>query len=74
MLLRIVDPEFKTPVAREIGFMNIFVVPIIGGLTCLLNAPFWWGWSVFTTCVVLFFILVTSLITLLSKKLWKEDH
>jgi ESS family glutamate:Na+ symporter len=73
MLLRIVDPEFKTPVAREIGFMNIFAIPIIGGLTCLLNAPFWWGWSIFTTCIVLFIILVTSLIILLSRVLWKKD-
>ena len=74
MLLRIVDPEFKTPVAREIAFMNIFSIPIIGGLTCLLNAPFWWGWSMFTTCLVLFFILVTSLIILLSRVLWKDDN
>ena len=74
MLLRIVDPEFKTPVAREIGFMNIFAIPIIGGLTCLLNAPFWWGWSIFLTCVVLFSILVTGLIVLLSQRLWKENN
>lgn len=74
MLLRIVDPEFKTPVAREIAFMNIFAIPIIGGLTCLLNAPFWWGWSMFTTCLVLFFILVISLIILLSRVLWKDDN
>ncbi len=73
MLLRIVDPELKTPVAREIGFMNIFAIPIIGGLTCLLNAPFWWGWSIFATCAVLFFILIASLSALFSKKLWKED-
>jgi ESS family glutamate:Na+ symporter len=74
MLLRIVDPEFKTPVAREIGFMNIFAIPIIGGLTALLNAPFWWGWSMFVTCLVLFFILIISLIVLLSRTLWKEDR
>ncbi|MCK5097714.1 MAG: hypothetical protein KAR45_06395, partial [Desulfobacteraceae bacterium] len=66
--------EFKTPVAREIAFMNIFAIPIIGGLTCLLNAPFWWGWSMFLTCLVLFFILVISLIVLLSSVLWKDDN
>ncbi|MCK5100482.1 MAG: hypothetical protein KAR45_20400, partial [Desulfobacteraceae bacterium] len=74
MLLRIVDPEFKTPVAREIGFMNIFAIPVIGGLTALLNAPFWWGWSVFATCLVLFVVLVISLTVLLSKVLWKNDN
>ncbi|HCK99199.1 MAG TPA: sodium:glutamate symporter [Candidatus Marinimicrobia bacterium] len=29
LLLRIVDPEFKTPVAVEIGLMNLFMVPAI---------------------------------------------
>ncbi len=73
MLLRIVDPEFRTPVAREIGFMNIFAIPIVGGLTCLLNAPFWWGWSMSATCIVLGSVLVISFIILLSKKLWKDS-
>ena len=43
LLLRIVDPEFKTPVPKEIGFMNIFAVPIIFILTYVVNkGPFWW--------------------------------
>jgi len=70
MLLRIVDPELKTPAAREIGFMNLFAVPIVGGLTYLLNAPFWWGWSVITTCVIFALILGAALIILLNPKLW----
>jgi len=52
LLLRIVDPEFKTPVAFEIAVMNIFVLPIIGGCTLLVNAPLWWGWSVGLTVLV----------------------
>jgi len=52
LLLRIVDPEFKTPVAFEIAVMNIFVLPIIGGGTVLVNAPLWWGWSVGLTVLV----------------------
>ncbi len=70
MLLRIVDPEFKTPAARELGFMNIFAVPVVGGLTCLLNAPFWWGWTVFATTLVFAGILFVSLALLLNRKLW----
>jgi len=70
MLLRIVDPELKTPVARELGFMNLFAVPIVGGLTCLINAPFWWGWSVILTSAVLIPILAASLIILLNRRLW----
>jgi ESS family glutamate:Na+ symporter len=74
MLLRIVDPELKTPVAREIGFMNLWAVPVVGGLTCLLNAPFWWDWSLVVTCLVLGLILITALITLLNQSLWKNKN
>ncbi|MBI9085512.1 MAG: hypothetical protein JEZ11_18085 [Desulfobacterales bacterium] len=52
LLLRIVDPEFKTPVAMEIGVMNVIVVPIIVGCMVLVNAPVWWNWSVALTSAV----------------------
>jgi ESS family glutamate:Na+ symporter len=52
LLLRIVDPEFKTPVAFEIALMNLLVLPIVGGCSVLVNGPLWWDWSVgFTTLV-----------------------
>ena len=70
LLLRIVDPEFKTPVARELGFMNIFAVPVVGGLTALLNAPFWWDWSAFVTALVFAGILFAVMVLLLNRKLW----
>jgi len=74
MLLRIVDPEFKTPVAREIGFMNVFALPVVGGLTVLLNAPLWWDWSLLFTCLVLGLILLAALIILLIHGIWKYKH
>ena len=52
LLLRISDPEFRTPVALEIALMNVLVLPIIGGCTLLVNAPLWWGWSVGLTISV----------------------
>ncbi len=64
LLLRIVDPEFKTPVAFEIAVMNIFVLPIVGGCTLLVNAPLWWGWSVGLTVLVFAGILSGSLFLL----------
>lgn len=52
LLLRIVDPEFKTPVASEIAVMNILVLPIVGGCSVLVSGPLWWNWSLgFTTLV-----------------------
>jgi len=64
LLLRIVDPEFKTPVAREIGYMNIFAVPVIGTLTFVINGTFWWHLStlvmtlIFLGIAILFVILI----------------
>lgn len=64
LLLRIVDPEFKTPVAFEIAVMNIFVLPIVGGCTLLVNAPLWWDWSVGLTVLVFAGIFSGSLLLL----------
>ncbi len=64
LLLRIVDPEFKTPVAVEIAVMNIFVLPIVGGCTVLVNAPLWWGWSTGVTVLVFAGIFFSSLLAL----------
>jgi ESS family glutamate:Na+ symporter len=52
LLLRISDPDFRTPVAFEIAVMNVLVLPIVGGCTVLVNAPLWWGWSVGLTVAV----------------------
>lgn len=65
LLLRIVDPEFRTPVAYEIAVMNAFALPIVGGGTVLVNAPLWWGWSVWQTMLVFVGVMAVSLILLL---------
>ncbi len=66
LLLRIVDPQFKTPVAREVGFMSIFAVPLIGGLTLMVNAPLWWSWSVAQTVLFFAIVLVLSPVVLFA--------
>ena len=68
LLLRIADPDFRTPVALEIGLMNILVVPIILGAMILVNAPVWWGWSVGLTALVFLglFILCLALLRILN--------
>ncbi len=70
LLLRIVDPEFKTPVAIEIGLMNVLAVPIIVGSMVLVNAPVWWHWSVGLTCLVFAVLLVGCLALIRVLKLW----
>ncbi len=72
LLLRIVDPEFETPVAKEIGIMNLIVVPIIGGLTIMINGPFWWKWSTLLTTVIFAAIGLLFFISIRLFKLWES--
>jgi ESS family glutamate:Na+ symporter len=52
LLLRIVDPDFKTPVAYELAVMNVFSLPVVGGCTVLVNGPLWWGWPLWAAILV----------------------
>ena len=61
LLLRIADPDFKTPVAVELAVMNLFSLPIIGGCTLLINGPLWWHWPLWTTLLVFAAIMVAAL-------------
>ena len=70
LLLRIVDPDFKTPVAIEIGLMNVIVMPIIVACMLLVNAPVWWNWSVGLTSLVFAGILALCLVLIKALKLW----
>jgi ESS family glutamate:Na+ symporter len=61
LLLRIVDPEMKTPVALEIGLMNLFAAPIIVLSMLLVNGPVWWDWSMGVTVLVFVALMLVSL-------------
>ena len=61
LLLRIVDPDFKTPVAYEIAVMNVFSLPVVGGCTILVNGPLWWGWPLWVTILVFAGIMAVAL-------------
>jgi ESS family glutamate:Na+ symporter len=70
LLLRIVDPEFKTPVAIDIALMNIFSIPGIGLCLVLVNGPVWWNWSTGLTILVFFGVMIVALALLKIFKLW----
>ncbi|MBW1848562.1 MAG: hypothetical protein JRG81_03600 [Deltaproteobacteria bacterium] len=72
LLLRIVDPDYKTPVAVEIGLMNLFTAPIVLGCSILINAPLWWNWSLGSTVMVFAGIFVFILILMRVLKLWGD--
>ncbi|MBU2643924.1 hypothetical protein KKI24_04395 [bacterium] len=60
LLLRIVDPEFKTSVAIELAMMNIFVLPILFPCLLLVNAPVLWGWSLELTLLAFVGMILIS--------------
>jgi ESS family glutamate:Na+ symporter len=71
LLVRIVDPEFRTPAAYEVGIMNLFSLPIIGVCMVLLNAPIWWEWSLGLTLIVFGGLFVASGALLWGLNLWR---
>jgi len=73
LLLRIADPEFKTPVAIEIAIMNVFSIPLIGVCLVLVNGPVWWQWSTGLTVLVFAGIAVLALVLLKVFKLWSRS-
>jgi ESS family glutamate:Na+ symporter len=72
LLLRIVDPQLKTPVALEAGMMSILAVPIIGPCLILVNAYFLWKWEIWLVALVFIGILVICLVLLKLFKYWGE--
>jgi ESS family glutamate:Na+ symporter len=65
LLLRIVDPEFKTPAVIEIALMNVIMLVPLAGLLVLVNAPVWWEWNMGPTLVV--FAAVMAIAAFLMK-------
>ena len=70
LLLRIADPDFKTPVAIEIAAMNVLSIVPIGGCLLLVNAPLWWNWSITATSMVFLGVMVAALALIRALKLW----
>jgi ESS family glutamate:Na+ symporter len=70
LLLRIADPDFKTPVAIEIAVMNIFSIIPIGVCLLLVNAPIWWNWGLGLTTLIFFGVMVMGLVVIRLLKFW----
>lgn len=61
LLLRIVDPEFKTTVALETGVMLMFASPYIILGMLWVSAPILWGWSLMKTIMVFVGMFVVAI-------------
>ncbi len=60
LLLRIVDPDFKTPVIVELALMNVISLVPLAGLLVLVNAPIWWNWNLALTLLAFAAVMVIA--------------
>ncbi len=62
LLVRILDPEFKTPAALDLGLCSIFAAPFVLSGMLLVNAPVLWGWSLQQTILAFGVMLIIALV------------
>lgn len=74
LLVRILDPEFKTPVAIDLGLTSIFAAPFILSGMLLVNAPVLWGWSVEQTILAFVGMLLVALALIKLFGLWGKPQ
>lgn len=70
LLVRILDPDFQTPAAIDLGLTSIFAAPFVLAGMLLVNAPVLWGWSVEQTLLIFVMMMVISLILMRIFRLW----
>lgn len=74
LLVRILDPEFKTPAAIDLGLTSIFAAPFILSGLLLVNAPVLFGWSVELTILAFGGMLGVALLLTKIFGLWGKPR
>ncbi len=74
LLVRIADPEFRTPAAVDLGVMLLFASPFIFASMMLVNAPLLWGWSIWLTLGVFATEMIIAFILLRIFGHWGEPQ
>lgn len=70
LLIRILDPEFKTPAAIDLGLTSIFAAPFVLVGMLLVNAPVLWGWSIEQTIIAFIGMLIVAFALIRIFGLW----
>jgi ESS family glutamate:Na+ symporter len=74
LLVRVVDPEFRTTAAMELGFQAIFSsVPVLSSML-LVSAPLIWNWSMEFTLAVFAVLMLVFLALLKILKFWGKKR
>ena len=74
LLVRILDPEFKTPAAIDLGLTSIFAAPFVLSGMLLVNAPVLWGWSLEQSILVFVVMMIISLLLIKILGLWEKPQ
>lgn len=69
MLIRIIDPEFKTPAATDLALGSFIALPFIFVMINLMNAPILFDWTLELTVIVfvIFLIIFVGIFTIFLK-------
>ncbi|MEF8848102.1 MAG: hypothetical protein V5A68_03110 [Candidatus Thermoplasmatota archaeon] len=70
LLVRILDPEFRTSAAVDLGLTSIFAAPFILSGMILVNAPVLWGWNLLDTLLVFAAMSLISFVLFFVFRLW----
>jgi ESS family glutamate:Na+ symporter len=70
LLVRILDPDFQTPAAIDLGLTSIFAAPFILIGMLLVNAPVLWDWPIQNTILLFMGMMGISLILMKIFRLW----
>ena len=70
VLLRVVDPGFRTKVALEVGIYAMFAIPFIMGTMLVIMFAHQWGLTPFHQIAIFFVMSLIALILLKVFKLW----
>ena len=62
MLIRIVDPEFKSPAATDLALSGVIALPVMFLMFYIMNAPILLDWDLEPTLLVFLAVLVAVLI------------
>ena len=74
LLVRILDPDFKTPAAIDLGLTSIFAAPFVLVGMLLVNAPVLWGWSVLQTLLAFLVMMMVALALMKVFRLWGKPQ
>ena len=74
LLLRLVDPEFRSSLLLELGIFGMMVAPITIACMVLATGQVSWGWGIFQTIGIYAAVMIVSLVAMKILKFWGKPR